>query len=101
MRIVEKGILNRCEPGTDRATLSFSRVVSLSHGTVLTIFRSGSTKDCDDNTTEFQYSNDEGRSWRADKVRAPGAIMPRSDTIRRTAWGCRQWRLDDSGPNPS
>ena len=63
MRIVEKGILNRCEPGTDRATLSFSSVVSLSDGTVLAICRSGSTKDCDDNTTEFQHSTDQGRTW--------------------------------------
>ena len=65
MLIVGAGILNRSEPGTPRATLTFPTVVPLSNGTLLATCRSGSTKDCDDETIEFCRSTDLGASWSA------------------------------------
>jgi len=65
MNIVDSGILSRSQPGTERATLTFSTVIALSDGTLLATCRAGSTKDSVDETIEFYRSDDGGQSWGA------------------------------------
>ena len=65
MQIVDTGTVNECEPGTNRATLTFPTLVSLANGTLLATCRTGSAKDCDDETIEFCRSADHGATWSA------------------------------------
>jgi len=65
MRIVEHGILNLGEPGGRRAVATFPSITAICDGRTLATYRVGSTKDSDDETIEFRYSADEGRSWGA------------------------------------
>lgn len=63
MRIIERGILSRSQPHTDRANLTFATVTALADGTLLATWRAGSTKDSDDELIEFARSNDNGQTW--------------------------------------
>jgi hypothetical protein len=65
MQIVAEGIVSKSEPGTERATLTFPTVTALSNESMLATWRSGSTKDCDDNAVEFSVSEDHGETWGA------------------------------------
>ena len=63
MQIIDNGILSRGQPGTPRAILTFPTVVALKDGSLLATYRTGSTKDSDDETVEFVRSLDGGRTW--------------------------------------
>ncbi|MFV1967822.1 MAG: sialidase family protein [Pirellulaceae bacterium] len=63
MRIIERGFLNRGEPGTRRAISTFPSLTALADGGLLATYRVGSTKDSDDETIELRRSSDGGRSW--------------------------------------
>lgn len=63
MQITDSGILSRGQPGTSRAIFTFPTVISLDSGTLLATYRTGTTKDSDDETVEFVRSEDGGRSW--------------------------------------
>ena len=63
MRITDSGTLSRGQPGTSRAILTFPTVISLDSGTLLATYRTGTTKDSDDETVEFVRSTDGGRTW--------------------------------------
>ena len=63
MQIVAEGIVSKSEPGTSRATLTFPTVAALSNGTTIATYRTGSSKDCDDNAIEFSLSEDQGDTW--------------------------------------
>ncbi len=65
MQIIERGILSRSQPHSDRANLTFATVTALANGTLLATWRAGSTKDADDETIEFARSSDQGQSWSA------------------------------------
>ena len=63
MRIGPHGILNRGEPGTDRAVSTFPALTLLSDSSLLAVYRVGSTKDCDDERLELRRSTDIGHTW--------------------------------------
>lgn len=63
MRITDSGTLSRGQPGTSRAILTFPTVISLDSGTLVATYRTGTTKDSDDETVEFVRSSDGGRTW--------------------------------------
>ena len=63
MRIVSHGILNRGEPGTNRAVSTFPSLTPLADGSLLALYRVGSTKDCDDERLELRRSTDAGHTW--------------------------------------
>ena len=63
MKITETGILSRGQPGTSRAILTFPTVAALADGSLLATYRTGSTKDSEDETVEFSRSLDGGRTW--------------------------------------
>ena len=63
MQIVDSGILSRGQPGTPRAILTFPTVIALEDGSLLASYRTGTTKDSDDETVEFVRSLDNGRTW--------------------------------------
>lgn len=63
MQIIDSGVLSRGEPGTSRALLTFPTVIALEDGTLIATYRTGSTKDSEDETVEFVRSVDGGRTW--------------------------------------
>ncbi len=63
MQIVDSGILSRGQPGTSRAILTFPTVIALEDSSLLATYRTGTTKDSDNETVEFVRSLDGGRSW--------------------------------------
>ena len=63
MQITESGILSRGQPATSRAILTFPTVLALADGSLLATYRSGSTKDSEDETVEYVRSVDGGRTW--------------------------------------
>ncbi len=63
MRIIERGTLNRGEPGTPRAISTFPSITPLNNGSLLAAYRVGSTKDSDDETIELRTSVDAGTTW--------------------------------------
>ncbi|MDE0336357.1 MAG: sialidase family protein [Caldilineaceae bacterium] len=63
MHITDSGTLSRGQPGTSRAILTFPTVISLDSGTLLATYRTGTTKDSDDESVEFVRSTDGGRTW--------------------------------------
>ena len=63
MRIVETGVLQPGSASTERAVLSFPSLVSPSDGSVLALYRAGSSKDSEDETIEMCRSLDSGRTW--------------------------------------
>ena len=63
MQIIDNGILSRGQPGTPRAILTFPTVIAPEDGSLLATYRTGSTKDSDDETVEFVRSVDGGRTW--------------------------------------
>jgi hypothetical protein len=63
MQIIDSGILSRSQPGTPRAILTFPTVIALEDGSLLASYRTGTTKDSDDETVEFVRSLDNGRTW--------------------------------------
>ncbi len=63
MQIVDSGILSRGQPGTSRAILTFPTVIALEDSSLLATYRTGATKDSDDETVEFVRSVDGGRTW--------------------------------------
>ena len=63
MQIIDSGILSRGQPGTPRAILTFPTVIALEDGSLLASYRTGTTKDSDDETVEFVSSLDSGRTW--------------------------------------
>ena len=63
MQITDSGILSRGQPGTSRAIFTFPTVISLDSSTLLATYRTGTTKDSDDETVEFVRSEDGGRTW--------------------------------------
>ena len=71
MQITESGILSRGQPATSRAILTFPTVIALADGSVLATYRTGSTKDSEDETVEFVRSMDGGSTWKrpVDSVR--------------------------------
>lgn len=62
MRITSSGVLNAGVPGTDRAVCTFPSLTALADGTLLATYRTGSTKDCGDETVELRRSAD-GEHW--------------------------------------
>ena len=64
LRVVDSGFIRQAEPGTGHATFTYPAVVALSSGHLLATFRSGSTKDTSDETTELFKSSDGGQTWR-------------------------------------
>ncbi|HMP39127.1 MAG TPA: sialidase family protein [Roseiflexaceae bacterium] len=65
MRIIERGMLAAGIAGTPRATLTFPMLLALPDGGLLATYRTGSTKDCADETIELRRSADGGRTWSA------------------------------------
>ncbi|MBZ0294547.1 MAG: glycoside hydrolase, partial [Anaerolineae bacterium] len=63
LRIIEKGILSRGIPGTERAMLINPNVTILTDGTLLATARAGSSKDAADEMVEVYRSTDGGRTW--------------------------------------
>src|ERR1051326_1732312 len=63
MKIVETGILNAGETGGRRAVSTFPSFAVVGEDTLLTTYRVGSTKDCDDENVELRRSTDNGRTW--------------------------------------
>ena len=63
MQIVDSGILSRGQPGTSRAILTFPTVIALENSSLLATYRTGATKDSDDETVEFVRSLNGGRTW--------------------------------------
>ena len=63
MQIVDSGILSRGQPASSRAILTFPTVIALEDGSLLASYRTGTTKDSDDETVEFVRSFDGGRTW--------------------------------------
>ena len=63
MNLINHGILSRSQPNTDRANLTFPTVTALTNGTLLATWRTGLTKDGDDEAVEFARSHDGGQSW--------------------------------------
>ena len=63
MQIVDSGILSRGQPASSRAILTFPTVIALEDGSLLASYRTGTTKDSDDETVEFVRSLDNGRTW--------------------------------------
>ncbi|MEZ4731353.1 MAG: sialidase family protein [Caldilineaceae bacterium] len=63
MQLVETGTLAYGERGTSRAILTFGQVIALHQGGLLASYRTGSTKDGDDEQIEFTRSADGGRTW--------------------------------------
>lgn len=64
MQIVERGILSRATPGTNRAALTFPAAVALASGELIATLRAGSSKDSADERIELWRSANGGRSWR-------------------------------------
>ena len=65
MQLIANGTLVHGERGTARAILTFSQVTALQRGGLLASYRTGSTKDSDDEAIEFVRSADGGRTWSA------------------------------------
>jgi hypothetical protein len=63
MKIVARGLIAAGVPGTPRATLTFPALLALPTGELLATYRTGSTKDCADETVELRRSLDGGRTW--------------------------------------
>ena len=63
MQIAQSGILSRGQPATARAILTFPTAAALADGSLLATYRTGSTKDSEDETVEFARSVDGGRTW--------------------------------------
>ncbi len=63
MKIVERSVLSRGEPGTARAISTFGCLLQLAGGELLATCRAGSTKDSADERVTLYRSNDSGRSW--------------------------------------
>ena len=63
MKITEQGLVNRGEPGTRSAVLTFPAFVRLSDGPLLATWRAGSTKDGEDERIELSRSRDLGATW--------------------------------------
>jgi hypothetical protein len=63
MQIVDSGILSRGQPDSSRAILTFPTVIALEDGSLLASYRTGTTKDSDDETVEFVRSLDNSRTW--------------------------------------
>lgn len=61
--IVETTVAVRGMAGTSRAVNTFPSLVTLSNRDVLLAYRTGSTKDGDDEIVEIRRSTDAGRSW--------------------------------------
>lgn len=62
MRILASGMLNAGEPGTVRAVCTFPSVTPLPDGGLLASYRTGSSKDGDDETVELRRSAT-GEEW--------------------------------------
>lgn len=65
MRILERGILNAAEAKSRRAVCTFPGLAVLDRGELLVTYRTGSDKDCADETVEVRRSIDGGRCWSA------------------------------------
>ncbi len=65
MRVLERGILNAAAPGTARAVCTFPALAVVTRGELLATYRTGSDKDCADETVELRRSSDGGRTWSA------------------------------------
>lgn len=65
MQMIATGTLARGELGTARAILTFGQVIALQSGGLLASYRTGSTKDSDDEGIEFARSADGGHTWSA------------------------------------
>ena len=65
LQIIERGLLSRSQPNSDRANLTFPTVTLLADGTLLATWRAGSTKDSADEMVEFARSDDGGQTWSA------------------------------------
>jgi len=63
MHITERGILSHGHAGTSHACVTFPSVATLPDGSLLATCRTGSTKDCDDESVELRRSTDGGRTW--------------------------------------
>lgn len=63
MKITGRGILNQASPLTKRAFSTFPAVIDLPDGKILSSYRVGSSKDCDDETIEVRESHDLGLTW--------------------------------------
>lgn len=63
MLVVERGTLTKARAGTSQASYTFPNMIVLSNGTLIATCRSGSTKDCADESIEFYRSMDNGHTW--------------------------------------
>jgi hypothetical protein len=65
VRILERGILNAAEAKSRRAVCTFPSLAVLDGGELLATYRTGTDKDCADETVEVRRSTDGGLSWSA------------------------------------
>ncbi len=63
MRILDRGIVNSGVAGGPLALSIFPSVTPLSDGSILASYRTGSTKDSDDEDVAFRWSFDNAASW--------------------------------------
>ena len=63
MKLKDTGLLSQCQPNTQRANLTFPTVTALRNGTLLATYRTGTTKDSEDETVEFSRSHNGGQTW--------------------------------------
>ena len=63
MEMCEGALLAAGEKGSARAVMTFPALARLSNGTLLSSWRCGSTKDCEDESVEVCASADGGRTW--------------------------------------
>ena len=64
MRIIDEGVIVRGKSGTNSACNTFPALTTLADGTCLLTFRSGTTKDCDDERIRYMRSDDAGSTWK-------------------------------------
>ncbi len=81
MRITGSGILNAGEPGTNRAMCTFPALTPLADGTLLATYRTGSSKDCDDENVEVRRSTD-GEHWSEPERPFPLTLKGRRGSLR-------------------
>ena len=65
MKIVERGVLAKSEPGTQRAVITFPALAVLAGGGLLATCRAGSSKDGADECPELYRWDGEARRWSA------------------------------------
>jgi hypothetical protein len=63
MKLVERGLLNRAQPGTRRAVATFPSVTVLPDRSLIGVYRVGTVKDGPDGTPELRRSVDNGQTW--------------------------------------